>query len=34
MSMKIEMLKLSKEGFERVMIKMSQRVNMYMLDPN
>ena len=34
MAMKTEMLELSKKDFERVMIKVSQRVNMYMLDPN
>ena len=34
MAMKTEMLELSKKDFERLMIKMPQRVNMYMLDPN
>ena len=32
--MKTEMLELSKKDFEWLMIKMPQRVNMYMLDPN
>ena len=34
MAMKTEMLELSKKDFEWLMIKMPQRVNMYMLDPN
>ena len=34
MAMKTEMLELSKKDFERLMIKMPQRVNMYMLNPN
>ena len=34
MAMKTEMLELYKKDFERLMIKMPQRVNMYMLDPN
>ena len=34
MAMKTEMLELSKKDFEWVMIKTSQRVKMYMLEPN